>query len=394
MERVRGLLEKLSSLEGCEKSINWLKEQVGEGADFSVLVSGIFLGTKEPLEVLFKEIGKLPTATRGGVSAVLLQKIIESDDPAGKIQSAFSSADPESLKEGMGVALQLYFMQSDSVADSMNSMRSIMSSLDGESLAGFRNAYLGGLSRVAPKDAWREMRSLAKESVDSESWQPDLRNRISAQLRALGARDSLEFLIQEGGTATELEKSVSMWGNMNSVELNKWISNQMNNLSPSQQDGVRSGLAIMSLDQRDFPALREHLESISDLDVRSDIERRLWEGQREAIQEDITKDPTGTMEAMISGSKGAGDEWIEVAMNAWISKDPAQAEEWYQSNWKSLPTQKSQYIAAAYAKEALKQGDVAGARQWTAYIEDAKTKQRIEAGIAEADARKEIEQQH
>jgi hypothetical protein len=94
------------------------------------------------------------------------------------------------------------------------------------------------------------------------------------------------------------------------------------------------------------------------------------------------------MESIIDGKSKFGDYWLEEAMGTWISKDFDKAQSWYQDNWNKLPAGKSQYLAAAFAKQAASQGDAATARQWAAYIQDPKTKQRIDAGIAKAEAAK------
>lgn len=50
-----------------------------------------------------------------------------------------------------------------------------------------------------------------------------------------------------------------------------------------------------------------------------------------------------------------------------------------------MPAGKAQSVAAAFATQATQKGDTATARQWATHIQDTKTKQRIEAAIAEAE---------
>jgi non-ribosomal peptide synthetase component F len=91
---------------------------------------------------------------------------------------------------------------------------------------------------------------------------------------------------------------------------------------------------------------------------------------------------------MIAGHSRHQDDWIEEAVATWSAKDPAKVQDWYHQNSQKLPAAKSQYFAAAFANQATEQGDTATARQWAGHIQDAKTKQRIEAGIAKAEAAK------
>jgi len=75
--------------------------------------------------------------------------------------------------------------------------------------------------------------------------------------------------------------------------------------------------------------------------------------------------------------------WGET-LRVWMAKDFDNAEEWYRDNWKNLPADKAQYAAASFAKQAIKTGDLDVAEQWLPYIQDPKTKERIQAEFSKA----------
>ena len=141
-----------------------------------------------------------------------------------------------------------------------------------------------------------------------------------------------------------------------------------------------------AIDAGDLNSAREWLNEINEPTLKKNAEGKLWSKERDLVVREVASDPTATLQAIISGSSQHADYWMEEAMSTWLTKDPAKAEDWYNKNWNSLPKGKAQYLAAAYANQALKQGDPATAGQWAALIQDPKTKQRVEAAISKAGA--------
>lgn len=389
MDRARSRLALLSKAEGSSATIKWLTDTVGDGTDFAVLVSAIFDGADDPIDVLFSNIRSLPKRSQSIASAVLFQKILNSKNPSEEIKAALTAEDQKLSPEGVALALKLCFSQSPSLLNTTEQMRRIAKGLEGEDKRFFQQSYLLGLSEVSPKDGWQELIELNGEGENNKSWQADLRVKVSAQLRAsLGAAASLDFLLQNGGRASELEKSVVMWGNMNPVDLKQWVSQNLETFNSSQRDGIRSGLVDLALDKQDFSKGRSEIDQIKDSAIRANLERRLWEEQRNTVRAQMSSNPKETLSSILSGRSQHGDYWIEEAMGTWVAKDFDNAQQWYQENWKQLPAQKAQYVAAAFANQATGQGDATTARQWAAHIQDPKTKQRIEAGIAKIEAAK------
>jgi hypothetical protein len=94
------------------------------------------------------------------------------------------------------------------------------------------------------------------------------------------------------------------------------------------------------------------------------------------------------VDKLVDGTASYDEYWIEEAVATWVSKDFDGAIAWYEEKWKSLPPSKAQYVAAAFASQSVGQKDFEAARQWADLIQDAKTKERINAAIAKASGAK------
>ena len=129
---------------------------------------------------------------------------------------------------------------------------------------------------------------------------------------------------------------------------------------------------------------RQLVDKISDPALKKATEGRVWQVEKNQLQKEANATPGQLVDSIVAGQSKYADYWLEEAMGTWVAKDFDKAQEWYEKNWKSMPSDKSQYVAAAFANQALKQGDAATASQWAALIQDPKTKQRIQDGINKA----------
>jgi hypothetical protein len=133
-----------------------------------------------------------------------------------------------------------------------------------------------------------------------------------------------------------------------------------------------------------FKGAWELVNRLPDSAVKERVSGEVWEKERSALRSEVGKNPQEAIDGIVKGSSGFADYWLEEAVGTWVAKDFDSAIAWYDKTWKSLPESKSQYVAAAFATQSLRQKDVDAARQWAALIRDAKTRGRIEAAIAKA----------
>jgi len=191
----------------------------------------------------------------------------------------------------------------------------------------------------------------------------------------LGAKQDVSKILSEG---------VREWFRTDSEAAERWLS--ATNLKDKERDQIASGVAVFMVDEHRIEESWKWIGEIRDPTAKKQAEGKVWEMQRSIVRKEVARDPEATLQSLISGESKHSTYWIEEALSTWISKEPEKAEKWYQNNWDSLPPAKSQYVAAAYAREAIKTGDLVTASQWTSLIQDPKTKERIEASITKAEA--------
>ena len=169
-----------------------------------------------------------------------------------------------------------------------------------------------------------------------------------------------------------------------SVALAEWKLQNLND--PAILASYYTAVSEFNLNKGSIEDARKAAAEISDPSQKEKIEGVIWEKERSLLNKDVNSNPAGTVQSIVSGQSKYADYWLEEAMGTWVAKDFAKAQEWYETNWNSLPVGKSQYVAAAFANQAASQGDITAARQWADLIQDAKTKQRIVAAIAKMEA--------
>jgi len=164
-----------------------------------------------------------------------------------------------------------------------------------------------------------------------------------------------------------------------------WMNSNRESMEPWAKDSVTNGLVQFNLSQKNIDEAKVWLEQIADPELRKNAEGRVWGQERDNLRAEVRKDPQAIVDGIVSGEANYGDYWLEEAMQTWMSKDFDQAHLWYEDNWSNLPREKAQYVAAAFAVQALNHGDTDTATQWQALISDRKTKERIAASIARAE---------
>jgi len=179
---------------------------------------------------------------------------------------------------------------------------------------------------------------------------------------------------------------IDHWGRNDSQSFKIWSEKNIkeNKLSQEVISSAKSKLIELEFNQSNVRESWAKLKTITDPKARENLEKRLWSKERNMVQNSVKAEPQKALEELVSGTSVHDSYWIEEAMDVWMQKDFDKAEKWYGDNWKSLPAEKAQYAAAAFAKNAIKAGDVDAAAQWLPYIQDPKTKARIQADVDKA----------
>ncbi len=246
---------------------------------------------------------------------------------------------------------------------------------------GMKAGLLAQLSEIVPILAWQEYvkSDLAASGLDEAKL-------IVRQMVERDSAAAIAEVLKSPGSEALLGVALNYWGSKDSQAASKWLSENGPGLSIKQYDSALVGVAELLAKKQNFTEASQLVSKIDDANVKSEAERVVWNAERDSLRENVRRDPAGALQSITSGQSKYADYWLEEAMGTWVAKDIDKAQAWYQQNWKSLPASKSQYLAAAFANQATQQGDVATARQWAALIQDEKTRDRINAGIATAEA--------
>jgi hypothetical protein len=164
----------------------------------------------------------------------------------------------------------------------------------------------------------------------------------------------------------------------------EWYLDNMQDLSESQRDVFAEVFSTERAKSHDFEDAYDWVKKIENPAYRLKAEGVIWTAERDLLRKEVNNEPAGTLQSIISGQSKYTDYWLEEAMSTWVAMDFDKAQDWYQKNWKSISANKSQYIAAAFAKQAAGAGGVTAAREWAAHIRDTKTRQRVDAVIDKA----------
>ncbi len=248
-----------------------------------------------------------------------------------------------------------------------------------------KNVATEAISRIGFKDPSVAFSYLANNQINIDK--SIVAGIVRAQTEA-SPNETLSLMISGQTPLLEgyLHDAFGTWLSKDGNAAKAWLNENRSNLSTRESDELLYSQAIFSTSTRSYEDAWKAVESISDPVQRKQTESKVWTAQRDSLRNEVGKDPSGTMQAIVTDQSKYAEYWIEEAMATWVAKDFDKAEEWYEQNWKSLPVSKAQFVAAAFAKQAANQGDTATARQWATHIQDKKTRDRINSVIDKAES--------
>ena len=201
---------------------------------------------------------------------------------------------------------------------------------------------------------------------------------------------TLEMVLHDEALSDRLQQGVTHYLNSDSTAANQWIEEHFDRLDQPKKNQVLAAQYLHHLndlgddEHSKLNELRELSDQITDLSIRKKVRDDIWLKEREMVRTTVDSEPQKAIEELVAGKSPYDAYWIEEAMDVWMEKDSKQAEQWYQDNWKTLPQDKAQYAAASFAKQAITAGDLDAATQWIPFIQDPKTKERIEGELKNA----------
>jgi hypothetical protein len=239
--------------------------------------------------------------------------------------------------------------------------------------------FLSKIVRIAPFDCWEH---LVKNNI--ELTDPKQRELLSLMFGRDATR-AMTRIAEVPGGEKYFSGAFQQWLGNDARKPIEWLEEYKEKLSLTQMDGAMQGIAEFAARKGDTDVAWQWVGKIADPVLRKAAEGKVWSVERSAVRQEVSRGPEAAIQSFLAGTSSHQDYWLQEAMLTWLEKEPEKVQDWYQKNWKTLPANKAQYVAAAFATQAVKQGDTATARQWAAHIQNPKTKQRVEDEIAKAE---------
>ncbi len=390
LDELADLCKALAHTAGMDQGISIVLDEVGPGELRNWMITAVIGASNGSVAAAVERVRKFDNKSESSAGLTgLASMVIRTKLPFEDL--SYLKLTPRELKSlALGCAMRIGSRdQAGSQFDLSDAMEMLTSASGNGGISDdVFSEFLDHISRSRPFEALDL--GLARLSGTTDSQHSMFEQVVKNSVRA-GSSTAMEKLIGSinkinGSTILALTHTGFMeWLAVDTAAARRWFEEKEESLDHKSKSAIESALAISLVRNGDLIDARRLAESIMDVETKSKVTGIIWTAERDSLRKEVGKDPAGTVQSIISGKSKYGDYWIEEAVGTWVAKDFDKAQDWYQQNWNSLPTGKSQYVAAAFATQATRQGDTATARQWAAHIQEPKTKQRIEAGIAKAE---------
>jgi hypothetical protein len=388
-EELRSLVRSVAAKGHLEEAMRLAREGTGAGTDRTLLFADIFMSSAISAEELLKRYRELKDENeRMGAE-------LGFGEP-GRFGLPGNILSIDYEKEGLSNALMMSlagyagFSFDKSVPSELNRERA-MKVLEAMGDMATRGEISKGvlsdvLKRFASEDPKVAFQFLVKssEGIDPST----IAKIVRAQIDKRPEETIGQMVNTEGGLGGHLSTAFQEWLSKDREKALAWLAQNQGSLKSQQMNACVSAQASFEVSKGNFDKAREALDTIDDPQLKEQVGGRIWSAERDAVRKEVQRNPSAALQGIVSDQSKYASYWLEEAMSTWVSKDSEQAVAWYQENWNSLPASKAQYVAAAFAKQALNQGDPAAAHQWAELIQDEKTKNRIAAEIAKARSQK------
>lgn len=157
----------------------------------------------------------------------------------------------------------------------------------------------------------------------------------------------------------------------------EWFKESADQLPDQTKDAMQGAIVLDSANDEKFQAAWDQLESIGDRETREQVERHLWDREAAVVSEEVSRDPQGLMENLMTGASPHPEFWIKQGFQGWHQANAHDANSWYAENQTRLNPSQTQHVARAYAEIALGEGDLDLARQWTGQVVDPAFRQKL-----------------
>ncbi len=391
LERYQVIIRDLAGQCETEHVIEFIDELYDPSAILkSQLLEAIFRESKQSTESLFALAEQINDERDKSfaLKGIYLKKS-ELKNPVQEMSKAFEAASSKDSQQGL--AAPIYKLFSDpykSDASCQKDYEALMKeagNLSGEQQAAYLMAAMQGISTRMPFQSWEILQKQSSENFKSLGGKnlDEMKAEIFATMFQKDEKKAMDLVLSsESKDINLLGKILSEWSSSNS-RARHWYSENKNRLTLEQTDQFHLVFAENAFKRNDLDFAKESIRQISDPMLRAKVEGKLemknLANDELQMMTELKSNPLQKMNDLIKPQSKREESLIGRAMLYWISTNPAEAEEWHQQNWNTLPPQKRQYVADAYARDAIFKGDFEAARQWLSHVTDPVAKADSEA---------------
>jgi hypothetical protein len=154
------------------------------------------------------------------------------------------------------------------------------------------------------------------------------------------------MVLHDDALRDRLQQGVTHYLNSDSTAANQWIEEHFDRLDQPQKNQVLAAQHLHHLndlgddEHTKLNELRELSDQITDLSIRKKVRDDIWLKEREMVRTTVDSEPQKAIEELVAGKSPYDAYWIEEAMDVWMEKDSAQAEQWYMTTGKHCPKTK------------------------------------------------------
>jgi hypothetical protein len=360
----------------------------GPGAKRAVMLQSLFAASPLSIGDLCDLQQKLESESdRRGAASGITNAIANLKDLGSLDLDRFKSlgtSGKDMLVSGLSCKVSAVRYRNGNVAQAFRDVMQITKELDSDGTMGtsLTRDLIAGVSHESPFEVWDVLHSPGEPEMDT-SLQVLVANRMASS----DVSKAMSMVVENGSVAGT-GPVFAYWLQFDPKEASAWFDSHNKNLSAGMRDQISGTFANDSVGNGKVTQAWEYTNQINDPEQRRITEGQVWSAERNIVRREANANPEEAIQSMLYGVSEHADYWLQKALTTWIAKNPDMAEEWQRTHLNTLPKGKAQYVAAAYANEAIKQGDAATARQWAGLIQNPKTKLRIETAIQKAEENK------
>ncbi len=258
--------------------------------------------------------------------------------------------------------------------------------LDPKDRAKFTLAMASGNLKTQPFETWKMTQDLLGKSDLTPAQNSEMRRRMSLAMIAENPERAMQTMLSDKSIAANENAAMGLrhWATTNYKDVEKYIASGKIQMTPLLTAALEAGRATSLFDNERFGEALNLLEKLPDENMQDRFIGEFYTLETWRTKEHLRhagNTPDKMVNDIAAGRSHFSNRALEIAMTQWISSDPLAAENWYHNNAERLPKKNAQYVASAYALEAVRQGDLESAKRWAESIEDRITLNRVNAEI-------------